>query len=268
MNLAISNIAWNDNHDHYYRLMQRYGFTGLEIAPGKFSAAPYDHLDIARNVKNELLMKYHLPIISMQALLFGVSGLELFASQEKREALKEYMKKAIIYAEVVGCPVLVFGNPKNRVMQHYEQDYPIAIEFFSELGRFAQAHNTCLCIEPNPISYETNFINTIFLADQLVKDVNTPGFAMIVDCGTMLSNNNAPNDILEVLDNTKHIHISTPFLKPLNQYIENYRHWFSEFINVIKKTDYAHYLSIEMANVTLDDVELSLNYLSHLSKDR
>ncbi len=267
MNFAISNIAWNDNHDQYYRLMQRYGFTGLEIAPGKFSASPYDHLDMARNIKNELWTKYHLPIISMQALLFGVTGLELFTSQEKRETLKAYLKKAIIYAEVIGCPVLVFGSPKNRVMQHYEQDYPIAVDFFSELGGFANTHMTCLCIEPNPESYETNFINTIYQADQLVKDVNTPGFAMIVDCGTMLSNHNAPSDILAVLANTKHIHISTPFLKPLNQKIEDYGSWFREFIHVIKSSDYSDFLSIEMANVTPADVELSLKYLSDLSKD-
>ena len=148
MNLAISNIAWNENHDYYYQLMNEYGFTGLEVAPTKFSPEPYDNLDVAREAKKRL-QHYDLSVVSMQSLLFGKTGLDLFTTAEARHNLKEYLRKAIVYANTIGCPVLVFGNPKNRVMTNYETNYPIALEFFYELGEFATINNTCLCIEPN-----------------------------------------------------------------------------------------------------------------------
>ena len=37
MKLAVSNIAWKEQHDEaVYALMRHYGFTGLEIAPTRF----------------------------------------------------------------------------------------------------------------------------------------------------------------------------------------------------------------------------------------
>ena len=46
MKLAVSNIAWKEQHDEaVYALMRHYGFTGLEIAPTRFfPEVPYSHL--------------------------------------------------------------------------------------------------------------------------------------------------------------------------------------------------------------------------------
>ncbi|WP_150465676.1 sugar phosphate isomerase/epimerase family protein [Francisella sp. SYW-2] len=266
MKLAISNIAWNDSHQFYYSQMQKFGFTGLEIAPTKFSDNPYDNLAIAEQVKNELL-QYKLSVVSMQSLLFGTDNLNLFKSKESRAELKNYLKKAIVYAEVIGCPVLVFGNPKNRIMQDSTIDYDIAISFFKELGDFAAKHNTCLCIEPNPTEYGTNFINSLSEADKLVNGVKSDGFAMIVDSSTMMINGNSPKDILPVIENTKHIHISMPFLKPLNKEYESNKKWILEFINTIKNSGFNEYVSIEMANVSKDDVLESINIINHISNN-
>lgn len=265
MKLAISNIAWNDNHNHYYTLMQRCGFTGLEIAPTKFSSNPYDNLAVAEQVKKDLL-QYSLSVVSMQSLLFGTDGLALFTTTEARDQLKAYLKKAILYAEVIGCPVLVFGNPKNRIARDLESQYSIALEFFKELGNFAHVHNTCLCIEPNPEAYGTNFINTLAQANQLVNDVDSLGFAMIIDSSTMLINQDSPTSILDVLPNTKHIHLSMPFLKPLNQDFDKYANWIDYFIKTIKSSTYPHYLSIEMANVAPEDINQSLDILRKLAE--
>lgn len=263
MKLAISNIAWSDHHEYFYELMKKYGFSGLEIAPTKFSVQPYDNLDVAQRLR-EYLCVYNLSVVSIQSLLFGTEGLELFTTTEAQNQLKVYLKKAILYAEVIGCPVLVFGNPKNRVINDLSSQYQIAVEFFKELGEFAHLHNTCLCIEPNPKVYGTNFINTLAQANQLVNDVDSLGFAMIIDSSTMLINQDEPAIILDVLSNTKHIHLSMPFLKPLNREFDNHAGWIHEFVNVIKSSNYQYYLSIEMANVTQEDIRASLKLLRGL----
>ena len=264
MKLAISNIAWNDNHDYYYQLMQLYGFTGLEIAPTRFSANPYANLAVAKRVKQELLSKYKLSVVSMQSLLFGTDGLALFTTTEARTNLTDYLKKAIIYAELIECPVLVFGNPKNRIMSDLANDYQLAVEFFKELGEFAKQHNTCLCIEPNPKEYGTNFINTLSETNELVNEVQSDGFAMIIDSSTMIINQDQPEFDVEILKNTKHIHLSMPFLKPLNHEFTTNETWVKQFLNHIQSSDYKRYVSIEMANATQKDIAASLNLLNHL----
>jgi sugar phosphate isomerase/epimerase len=266
MKLAISNIAWQDGHDCIYQLMQERGFTGLEIAPTKFCASPYDNLDIALQVKNSLTSEYGLSIVSMQSLLFNTVGLDLFGSIEKRQALSDYLKKAIIYAGTINCPVLVFGNPKNRIVKNKFTDYPIAIDFFQQLGSFAKLHNTCLCIEQNPIEYGANFVNSLKEANQLVNDVNSIGFKMIVDISTMLINKDQPEAALPVLGNVRHIHISMPFLKPLNQEYLHHQLWLDKFITLIKQSNYDKYVSIEMINAATEDVLQSLDILSQLAQ--
>ena len=248
MKLAISNIAWNNDHSHYYSIMKKNGFTGLEIAPTKFGVNPYENLDIAIQVKNELSSQ-SLSVVSMQSLLFGTENLSLFESVESRLELKKYLQKAILYAEVIECPVLVFGNPKNRIMKNSAADYDIGVDFFKELAYFAANHNTCLCIEPNPMEYGTNYINTLFEANNLVLDVSSKGFGMIIDSSTMIINGDKPLDLLSVLDNTKHIHLSMPFLRPLNQEYMKHKNWIVDFLGAIKIGGFDKFVSIEMANV-------------------
>jgi sugar phosphate isomerase/epimerase len=266
MKLAMSNIAWNDEHEYYYQVLHNNGFTGLEVAPTKFVDKPYDNLAVAKQIRLQL-QAYCLSVVSMQSLLFGQNGLDLFGAKESRDKLGEYLKKAIVYAETIGCKVLVFGNPKNRITSNIVTDYAIGLEFFNCLGEFAKQHNTCLCIEPNAKDYGTNFINTVDSAYQLVSNVASDGFGMIIDTGTMLLNKDEPELILMVLSKVKHIHISMPFLKPFNQDFSHYIDWFTRFISIVKTSAYNEYLSIEMANASKDDIERSIELLSKLVRE-
>ena len=49
MKLAISNIAWNKSMDvSVYKIMKKYGFAGLEIAPTRiFQNNPYGKIEEA-----------------------------------------------------------------------------------------------------------------------------------------------------------------------------------------------------------------------------
>jgi sugar phosphate isomerase/epimerase len=163
---------------------------------------------------------------------------------------------------------LVFGNPKNRITQNLTRDYPIALDFFKELGDFAKTHQTCLCIEPNPADYGTNFINTLEEANVLVDEVKSEGFKMIVDTSTMILNQTQPEKIQEIIANVRHIHISMPFLKPLSVEYLNYENWLKNFIFAVRKTNYDRYLSIEMLNATAPEIENSLKIIQEITHSK
>lgn len=115
MKLAISNIAWCSQDDELvYGIMEEYGYTGLEIAPSRIiSDAPYDNLDYAVKWKEKIRKEKGFEIPSIQSVWYGRTE-NMFASKDEREILRDYMKKAIAFAEAIRCPSLVMGCPKNR----------------------------------------------------------------------------------------------------------------------------------------------------------
>jgi len=262
-NLSISNIAWIKEYDNEIcQFISDSGFTGLEIAPTRIIPEnPYENLELAKKTSEEIKNKYNLTICSMQSILFGKTE-SLFGSDEEKQRLTDYTKKAIDFANAINCKNLVFGSPKNRIIKNNEQ-YPLAIKFFKELGDYAFQKNTVLSIEANPQIYGTNFINTTEQAFQLVKDVNSKGFMTNLDFGTIIENN---EDISFVIDNINlihHIHISEPNLVLIKK-----RKLHQEFADKLKKTLYNGYISIEMKNTNnIKDVKSTIKYIKGVFND-
>ena len=250
MKLAISNIAWTAEQDRdMYAKLQQYGFDGLEIAPTRiFPDKPYEHNEEAADFVEQLKKNYGLSIPSMQSIWFGQTD-NIFAGEEARQRLLDYTKQAILFAEAIQCNNLVFGCPRNRnipetqTKAEYLAYYETAVNFFSELAVFSQQHNTVLAMEANPPIYNTNFINGTNDALDIVRTVNHPGFAINLDIGTMIHNEEDTKsiDLEHILPYVNHIHISEPGLKPLER-----RKLHQEVRDVLQDFDYQKYVSIEM----------------------
>lgn len=248
MNLSISNIAWSaENDNSVYAIMKEYGFTGLEIAPTRiFPNEPYGQLDAAKNWLQELNRVYGFCVPSMQSIWFGKSE-RIFASEEERTNLIQYTKRAIYFAESVGCKNLVFGCPRNRTIpENMEQAkaYDIAVKFFKELGDYAALHNTVIGMEANPPIYNTNFINTTASALELISSVDSKGFRLNLDVGTMIYNNESVEILADKIHLINHVHISEPYLKPVQK-----RNLHTDLISMLSNADYNGYISIEMGKV-------------------
>jgi sugar phosphate isomerase/epimerase len=259
MKLSISNIAWSKEHDQQmYSYLKEIGFDGLEIAPTRiFPKEPYERIEDAKSFAQALLNRYNIYISSMQSILFGRSE-RLFGIAEEREFLSDYTKKAIEFASAIGCKNLVFGSPKNRVIDK-EDDYHIAVDFFSELGEYALEKGTVLSIEPNPVIYGTNFINYTEQALQLVNRVNCNGFKVNIDMGTIIQSQESLSLIGENLDKINHIHISEPNLA----FIEK-RQLHNELAGILIQKEYNRFVSIEMKK--LDDIEEIKMIMTYLKR--
>lgn len=153
----MSNIAWSTEHDNtMYQFLKDNGFDGLEIAPTRiYPEKPYEHLSEAKDWALQMKEQYDLEVPSMQSIWYGHAE-KIFGSKEERKVLLDYTKKAIDFAEIIGCRNLVFGNPKNRDAEDIPSILPIAIDFFKEIGDYALEHNTVVALEPNPTIYNTD----------------------------------------------------------------------------------------------------------------
>ncbi len=243
--LSVSNIGWEASQDaQVYRWMEELGFTGLEIAPTRiFPQAPYDRLSEAAAWAKELKNDHGFSVPSMQSIWFGRQE-PIFGEEAQRQSLLDYTKKAMDFASVIGCRNLVFGCPRNRnVPQGMDPAaaWETAVEFFRTLGGYALEKGTVLAMEANPPIYNTNFINTTAEALELVKAVNSDGFLLNLDLGTMIHNGEDPQILRGNVSLIHHVHISEPGLKPIVS-----RPIHREVVDILKNERYQGFLSIEM----------------------
>jgi sugar phosphate isomerase/epimerase len=264
MKLSISNIAWGAEHDEeMYQFLMEAGFNGLEIAPTRiFNVAPYDHLSEARDWAQELKEKYGLVVPSMQSIWYGHQE-KIFGTREERKILIDYTKKAIDFAEVIGCGNLVFGNPKNRDTEDVAGNYPTAIEFFREIGDYALEHNTVIAIEANPVIYNTHFLNRTEQAVEMAYKSSSEGVKVNVDLGTIIYNEEDINYLMQVPEYMNHVHISEPGLVLIEK-----RELHNSLFKLLKVMGYERFVSIEMGNKgDLDSVKGIVKYIHAIAHE-
>lgn len=264
MKLSISNIGWTENNDNaVYQLMKKYGYSGLEIAPTRiFPVLPYDKLEEAIDWAKELHREYGFIVPSMQSIWYGRQE-KIFGTEKERRILIDYTKKAIDFAHAIGCKNLVFGCPRNRVLSE-DKDQAIAIEFFRELGEYALSKDTVIGMEANPPIYNTNFINNTESALKLIRQVNSEGFKLNLDVGTMIYNGESIGELIGNIQYINHVHISEPNLKPIEE-----RKLHIDLRNVLLSEGYQGYVSIEMGKVdNLAILDEKLKYVAGLFQDK
>ena len=260
MKLSVSNIAWEAKDDNIiFQKMKDLGFAGLEIAPTRIiPEAPYEHNKEAITFAEHIKQDYGFIIPSMQSIWYGVTD-RVFGTAEERARLTAYTKKAINFAEAIGCRNLVFGCPRNRVIpestDNQETDNKTtdnqadkhadiqntAVSFFRELGDYAYKHHTTIAMEANPPIYHTNYINTTEEAIRLIQTVNSKGFKLNLDIGTMIENNEAVSTLNTAAHLINHVHISEPRLTQIKE-----RSLHKELAEFLRAASYKGYVSIEM----------------------
>lgn len=269
MKLSISNIAWEAKDDEkVYGYMKQHGFTGVEIAPTRWiMEAPYDHVPEAVAIAEKLESEYGFVVPSMQSIWFG-RGERIFFNEEERRCLLDYTKKAIDYAAAIGCRNLVFGCPRNRKVEEEwglskEQVEAIAVDFFKELGDYAYAKGTVVGMEANPPIYNTNYMNTTAEALELVEKVDSKGFLLNLDMGTMIQNEEDIALLVGKIPMINHVHISEPGLKLIEK-----RELHRTLAGILQAEGYDRYVSIEMGKQEkVEAVEATLQYVAEVFHD-
>lgn len=219
MRLAISNIAWDIFEDEAIAaLLQRHEIDAIDIAPGKYFPQPTQATSAEIRQLKDWWAKRGIEITGMQALLFGISGLNVFGSPEVQEALLRHLDAVCRIAGELGAKRVVFGSPKNRDRSGLNDVDALtaAVSFFRRLGDIADSHGVVMCLEPNPPCYGANFMTTSAETAQVVAQIDHPAIRMQFDTGALAINGEDPVKALqECVTLIGHIHASEPNLLPL-----------------------------------------------------
>jgi len=264
---AISNIAWKpENRLNIYKLLHNEGISNLEIAPGLFvpdTNKPYEVSSENLQQKKAETETYGLSLVSMQSLHFGASGLSMFENKISRQAMLDYSKQAVDFASKLGIGNLVFGSPKNRVIpkeMSQNEAHKIAIQFFTQLGDYAQFKNTYIGLEANASAYGCNFLSKTTAAVEFIKQLNNDGVKLNFDLGTFILENEDTKLLTEILQVSNHVHISVPYLKAIYDFDATIH---DELKKALLTSNYNKYISIEMRGEdnVLEHVTKALKFL-------
>lgn len=257
--LAASNIAWDPSSEaDVFQYLKSKGFSGVEVAPTRLiENDPYNsnNLPVAYKFARELKEVIGLSICSMQSIWYGRTE-QLFGNIDERSLLLQYTKDAIDFAKEIGCPHIVFGSPRNRVMPD-GADIKVAINFFEECSSYAQSRGVTIGLEANPTSYGTNFLNKTGEVIEFIKAVNSPSLRLNLDLGAIISNNEDVNLLPEYLRYASHVHISEPMLLPLER-----RTLHRLLKKAIQDVGYSGWISLEMKKASPCDLLSSLQVMS------
>ncbi|MBI4136925.1 sugar phosphate isomerase/epimerase [Candidatus Roizmanbacteria bacterium] len=266
MKLAISNIAWNKEENTSIReLLQRQHIPAIEIAPGIMWQDPTTVSPDEVSLVRTFWKKGGINIVAMQGLLFRQHELKLFDDTTSRKKMYDYLVKIIELAYSLGVESLIFGSPTNRIIPDSMPETnarDIAFDFFNSLGFVAQKNNVFICIEANPESYGTNFLNTSDQVLQFVKDLDHSHIRLQLDIGAMTINKeDYASTINKAVPFAHHVHVSEPDLKSIPQKTTDHE----SISHTLLQTSYNGYVSIEMRakseNSNIERVKKSISFL-------
>ena len=246
--LAISSIAWPTEEDAAaLDLIAEAGFTGIELAPGK-AFGPWDAIELA-NVRATAasLAARGLPVVALQAILFGVPGAKLFGTADEQAALARHLRLVARIAGACGGVPCVFGAPAARDPGDLSEDEAIshAASFFAGLAPEFAAEGASLAFEANPREYGCRFVTHTDKAVALVRRVDAGGLGVQIDAGTMLVNNEPPRLLVEAARHAVHCHASGPHLVPVAPYAAAH----APLAIALRAAGYCGWVSVEMRAV-------------------
>ncbi len=160
------------------------GYAGLEIAPFTLSDTPH-LLPPARIAEvRRMLADAGLACSSLHWLLVTPEGLSVTTTNEAvLTHTVDVMRRLVDLAAELGAEVLVHGSPKQRMLPDGDTTdaRQRAVDCFRAAAEAAEAAGVTYCVEPLAAT-ETNFINTVAEARDIVARVGSDAFRTMVDC--------------------------------------------------------------------------------------
>lgn len=167
------------------RVAAALGYDGLEVAPFTLAADPMAIGDARARAFGRVARDHGLEISGLHWLLVAPSGLSIVSADAPlRQRSTSVMQRLVELCALMGGRYLVHGSPKQRSVPAGETR-AAALERAREcLGAAARSAEQCgvvYCIEPLSAA-ETDLVNTVAEAVELVQAIGSPAFRTMIDC--------------------------------------------------------------------------------------
>jgi len=167
------------------RVAAALGYDGLEVAPFTLAADPMDLSDAQAREFGRMALEHGLEISGLHWLLVAPAGLSIVSADAAlRQRSTAVMQRLVELCALMGGRYLVHGSPKQRSVPSGETRTAAlerARECLAAAARTAEQCGVIYCIEPLSTA-ETDLLNTVEEAVELVQAIGSPAFRTMIDC--------------------------------------------------------------------------------------
>ncbi len=161
------------------------GYDGLELAPFTLAEDPATLTDAQARGFARIAADHGLAITGLHWLLVAPPGLSIVSADAAvRARTAQWMCRLVELCAAMGARVLVHGSPRQRAVPAGDSAAAAlarAQECFARAAQAAQAAGVVYCVEPLARA-ETDLINTVEQAVQLVDAIGSPALRTMIDC--------------------------------------------------------------------------------------
>lgn len=170
------------------------GYQGLEIAPFTLAEDPTRlGADRLRTVRKALADE-GLAATGLHWLLVAPEGLSITDPDEGvRRRTREAIERFCGLAAALDARVLVHGSPKQRMVGSDAAARARALDMLAFAGEAAGREGVTYCLEPLA-RRETDFVNTVAEAAEIVRGIGAPNLATMIDCSAAGQSEERPVD--------------------------------------------------------------------------
>lgn len=216
MRLSVSNLAIPAGES--LAGLREMGVAGLEVAPTRL--APWEAIsDGMLDAYRARLGEAGLQVSSLQALLFGTSGLQLLQGEAEFAAMEAHLRRVAAIGARLGAGVGVFGSPRNRLRGEMgaEAAWALGRERLGRLARVVAEFGFALGLEPVPAAYNGDYLTQAEDIIRMVEEVDQPGLVAHLDTGcVMLGGDSIAEAVARAGGRLGHFHIAEPKLGPFD----------------------------------------------------
>jgi len=191
MRIALCNeVIGEMAFDEQCRFAAALGYDGLEVAPFTLGDEPHRLPAATIRATRRAAEEAGIAITGLHWLLVKPKDLSVTSADDTvfQATLEVGLALVDLCAELGGL-VLVHGSPKQRLLPEDDagraEARARAMSYFEQVGRAAEAAGVTYCVEPLGTA-ETNFINTVDEAAQLLDELGVAGLATMVDAKAAL----------------------------------------------------------------------------------
>jgi sugar phosphate isomerase/epimerase len=268
MKISICNELFKDwDVEQVFDYAAQLGYDGVELAPFTIGETASDVSAATRKKICQAAAKAGIEIVGLHWLLVKPEGLYInHPDSTIRKKTQSYLKELIDLCGDLGGKVLVHGSPQQRnIRDAWEptEAWQRARETFQICAEAAQTRDVFYCLEALT-TVDTNFINTIDEALQMVTEVDHPNFQTMLDCRSIHASAGPelPGVLSKALATGKlrHVHVNDPNGRgPGFGDLQ-----FAPLIEILHETDYPGYISVEVFDFSPDPRTIAARSIGYM----
>lgn len=263
---AICNETFGDwPWERVCRLVKEAGYDGIEIAPFTFGPSVVDVTPERRQEIRRVAEDAGLETVGLHWLLASPKGLHIHTRDEAvRRATVEYLRALVHFAGDLGARVMIFGSPAQRRLEEGDRQgaWERTQDSFRQVLPDLQARRVLLCQESLPAP-ESDFILTAAEAARMVREIDHPNFALMLDVKSMCSEERPPAGIIrELAPLVEHFHANDANRRGPGFGDTDFR----PIAAALKETGYRGYVSVEVFDYSPDPETIARESIRYLKE--